>query len=212
MAGLKMELIFWQGLLIGFSIAVPVGPIGLLCIRRALERGRLWGLISGLGAASADAVYGCIAGFGLTLISQFLIDHQMESYLIGGLFLIYSGGKIMLTQSKVDPSQASSNDVQGLITAYLSIFVLTLTNPLTMFAYLATFAGLGIALDKSNNLSVIALVMGVFLGSTLWWAILSSSVVALQTRFNLYSLKWMNRISGLVIIMFGVITLLGMRQ
>ncbi len=212
-----MELIFWKGLLIGFSIAVPVGPIGLLCIRRTLEKGMVWGLISGLGAASADAVYGCIAGFGLTLISQFLLHHQTELRLIGGVFLIYSGCKIIVTRpTEGDPKPSLGtiprSYIQGLAVAYLSMFLLTLTNPLTIFAYLATFAGLGITITRSNGLTAIVLVTGVFLGSTLWWVILSSSVVTLQARFNMYSLKWINRVSGLMIVLFGVGALLGIRR
>ena len=196
---------FLKGLIIGFSIAAPVGPIGILCIRRTLAEGRVPGFISGLGAATADAFYGCIAGFGLTFISSFLINQQGCFRLVGGVFLLYLGMRAFLARP---PEEPSSREGTGLMDAYASTFFLTLTNPMTLLAFAAIFAGLGVASEGKGYFSAGILVMGVFLGSTLWWVILSSGVGMFRKRFDLRALRWVNRISGILITSFGLISLL----
>lgn len=194
-----------QGLLIGFSIAAPVGPIGVLCIRRTLVSGRAAGLVSGLGAASADAFYGCIAGFGLTFISTFLVNQGVWLRWIGGLFLIYLGVTTFLSRP-ADQNQPAQRT--GLVKAYFSTLLLTLTNPMTILSFVAIFASLGLAEQGSHQfLSVIIFVLGVFSGSALWWLLLSEGVNAFRKKFKLAALKWINRISGLVIIVFGLLAL-----
>jgi len=195
---------FLRGLIIGFSIAAPVGPIGFLCIRRTLAHGRISGFVSGLGAATADAFYGCVAGFGLTFISSFLIGQQKWFSLIGGAFLVYLGVKTFLAR----PSERSASERgSGLLAAYGSTFFLTLTNPVTILAFAAIFAGLGIAGRAGNYLSAGTLVLGVFLGSTVWWFILSAGVGLVRKRFDLQLLRWANRISGLIIGGFGLVSI-----
>ena len=197
---------FSRGLIVGFSIAAPVGPIGVLCIRRTLAQGRAVGLISGLGAATADGLYGSIAGFGLTFISGFLVSQQVWLRTIGGIFLCYLG----LTTFLAKPAQSAAEVTgKGLIGAYASTFFLTVTNPLTILSFAAIFAGLGVASAGSNYLDSGILVLGVFLGSALWWLLLSTGVSILRKKFDDRSLIWINRISGLIIIVFGIIALLG---
>lgn len=199
---------FLRGLVIGFSIAAPVGPIGVLCIRRTLVQGRMSGFVSGLGAATADALYGCVAGFGLTFISSFLIGQQGWFSLIGGAFLLYLGIKTFLAR----PSERSASESgSGLPAAYGSTFFLTLTNPLTILAFAAIFAGLGIASQAGDYPSAGILVLGVFSGSTAWWLILSVGVGLVRKRFDLQALRWVNRISGLVIGGFGLVSIFGFR-
>lgn len=196
--------LFIKGLVIGFSIAAPVGPIGILCIKRTLTSGRLAGLVSGLGAATADAVYGCIAAFGLTFISSFLIHQQSWLRLLGGAFLCYLGIKTIFTK----PTEYSSRSNQlGLVNAYGSTFILTLTNPLTILSFAAIFAGLGLLDVKGNYLSSVAIVLGVFIGSACWWILLSTGVSMFRTRFTPTGLLWVNRISGLIILAFGIAAL-----
>jgi len=195
---------FWRGLIIGFSIAAPVGPIGVLCIRRTLTEGRIAGLLSGLGAATADAVYGCIAGFGLTFITGLLTSQTTWVRLIGGIFLCYLGIKTLLTLPAEQPTTA---DNKGLIGNYLSTVFLTLTNPATILSFAAVFAGLGLATTSGNYLTATTLVAGVFLGSALWWLLLCSGVSLFRSRFNPRRLKWLNRISGLILLGFGIIAL-----
>ena len=197
-----------RGLLIGFSIAAPVGPIGVLCIRRTLAEGRIPGLVSGLGAATADATYGSIAGFGLTFISSLLISQQVWLRLIGGIFLCYLGLRTFLTRPAEQAASAKGN---GLIGMYASTLFLTLTNPLTILSFAAIFAGLGVASTGGNYLAAGILVLGVFLGSALWWFILSGGVSIFRTKFTTRGLRWVNRISGIIIMGFGVIALLGVK-
>ena len=197
-----------RGLVIGFSIAAPVGPIGVLCIRRTLAKGRVSGLVSGLGAATADAIYGCIAGFGLTFIASILISQQGWFRLIGGAFLCYLGLKTFLTRPA---EQAASAEGNGLVGAYASTFFLTLTNPMTILSFAAIFAGLGVVSASRNYASAGMLVLGVFIGSALWWLILSGGVSVFRARFNPHGLRWVNRISGVIITGFGLLALLGLR-
>lgn len=195
---------FFRGILIGFSIAAPVGPIGVLCIRRTLTNGRAAGLVSGLGAATADAFYGCVAGFGLTLISNFLVRQQWWLGLIGGLFLCYLGGKTLLSKPAEQAAKAKGT---GLLGAYASTFFLTVTNPVTILAFAAIFAGLGLAKTNGNYGAAAILVLGVFLGSALWWLLLSGGVSLLRERFTTAGLQWVNRISGVIILGFGLFAL-----
>ncbi|MCK4801887.1 MAG: LysE family transporter [Anaerolineales bacterium] len=190
-----------KGLMIGFSIAATVGPIGVLCIRRTLIEGRLSGLVSGFGAATADAIYGAIAGFGLTFISNFLVDQQTWLRLIGGLFLIYLGLKTFLRKPK---DLVLSDQRVKLIDAYGSTLFLTLTNPMTIISFVAIFTGLGLASESGNYLSASILVLGVFIGSALWWLLLSYGVGIFREKFTLAGLKWVNRISGVIIASFGL--------
>lgn len=194
-----------RGLIIGFSIAAPVGPIGILCIRRTLNGGRISGLVSGLGAATADSIYGCVAGFGLAFISNFLVKQQIWLHLIGGAFLCYLGIKTLFAKPA---NQAVAARENGLLVDYASTFFLTLTNPMTIISFAAIFAGLGLASTRGNYGSAGILVLGVFMGSALWWLVLSSGVGIFRKKFNTNSLQWVNRISGLIITGFGLFALL----
>lgn len=199
--------LFLRGLVIGLSIAAPVGPIGVLCIRRTLAEGRVAGLVSGLGAATADMLFGCVAGFGLTFISNALLVHKVWLQLIGGLFLCYLGVKTLLSR----PAEiAATAQGKGLLAAYTSTLFLTATNPLTIFAFAAIYAGLGAA--AGDYRAALTLVAGVFAGSALWWLLLSGGVSLFRAKFNARSLLWVNRISGVVIVGFGVFALFSLLQ
>lgn len=197
-------LLFFRGLVIGFCIAAPVGPIGVLCIRRTLMQGRWMGLLTGLGAATADAMYGAIAGFGLTFISSVLVGQAGWLQLIGGLFLCYLGVRIWLEQPADEAASASGKTLLG---AYASTVFLTLTNPATILSFVAVFAGLGLASAQYDYGAAAILVLGVFLGSALWWLLLSGGVSLLRHRFKLNHLRWLNRLSGIVILVFGILAL-----
>lgn len=198
-----------NGLIIGFSIAAPVGPIGVLCIRRTLREGWVSGLVSGLGAATADAVYGGIAGFGVTWISGFLVSQQIWLRLIGGLFLCYLGVRTFLDRPT---GQTVSTKGSDLVNAYVSTFFLTLTNPMTILSFVAIFAGLGLTSANGDYFSAGVLVFGVFIGSALWWLVLSGGVDLFQTSFSHRKLRWVNMISGMVLTVFGLVALLKMRR
>jgi len=196
-----------RGLVIGFAIAAPVGPIGVLCIRRTLAEGRATGLVSGLGAATADAIYGCIAAFGLTFISGILIGQQGLVRLVGGIFLCYLGLRTLVTAPAEKPSSAEG---RGLAGAYASTFFLTLTNPTTILSFAAIFAGLGIGSATWDYVSATLSVLGVFLGSALWWLILSGGVSVFRTKLKPRALGWVNNVSGIIILAFGVTALLSL--
>lgn len=196
--------IFLRGLVIGFSIAAPVGPIGVLCIRRTLAEGRVSGLVSGLGAASADAIYGFIAAFGITFISSFLVAQQAWLSLAGGLFLCYLGLRTFRSQPGQSDQDITQNNLAG---NFFSTFALTLTNPVTILSFAAIFTGLGLAHSSGDYLAATWMVLGVFCGSSLWWLTLSQGIGTLNRRLTPQWLIWINRISGIIILVFGIFIL-----
>ena len=199
--------LFFRVLVIGFSIAAVVGPIGMLCIQRTLHNGFLYGLVTGMGAATADGLYGSVAGFGLTALATFLIAQLMWIRLIGGLFLVYLGIRTILTQPAVRAATAPAHTYIG---AYFSTLLLTLTNPLTILLFATIFAGIGVVGGKSSLFNALPVVCGVFLGSALWWFLLSGGLSLLRGKFTTRWLLWVNRLSGGMILLFGVVALLSL--
>lgn len=195
-----------KGGLIGLSIAAPVGPIGVLTIKRTLSEGRRSGFVTGLGAALADATYGAVAGFGLTAVSSFMMTHAFWCKLIGGLFLLYLGIKSFLSKPAKKEAQIES---RGLFNNFMSTFFLTVSNPATIFSFLAIFTGLGLGTSNTDYASSMSLVFGVFFGSALWWFILSGIVNFFQMKITPNRMIWINRCSGLIIISFGLWALYG---
>jgi threonine/homoserine/homoserine lactone efflux protein len=196
---------FIKGLTIGFSIAMPVGPIGIVCISRTLKDGWGSGLTSGFGAATADMLYSGIAAFGFRVVQEFLLDQQIWIRLLGGLFLTFLGIRIIFSTLKAVEIPSSS---RGLLGAYLSTLVLTLSNPMTILSFGAVFTGFDLIHEGIRYSDSILMLIGVFLGSCLWWFILSGGVSILRTRFNDSLLKWVNRLSGGVIVAFGIFIIL----
>jgi threonine/homoserine/homoserine lactone efflux protein len=193
-------------LILGFSIAAPVGPIGILCIRRTLAEGRSFGFASGLGAATADALYGSIAAFGLTLITNVLVGQQLWLRLVGGAFLCYLGARTLLSRPAEQAAQARASG-RGLLGAWVSTLLLTVTNPMTILSFVAVFAGLGLGQGAAGELDAAMLVLGVFCGSALWWLVLSGGVSLLRRRVTPNLLVWVNRVSGATILAFGLLAL-----
>lgn len=192
--------LFLKGVAIGLAIAAPVGPVGVLCVQRTLVRGAVIGLLSGLGAAAADAVYGAIAALGLTSVANFLIDCQTYLRLFGGAFLLILGVRVL----RHPPSAAAATDTGGgLLHAFASCFALTLTNPATILAFVAIFAGIGLVGQGAGYGSVASLVVGVFVGSAAWWMALSALVTVLRGHVTPRLMTWVNRVSGAVLVGFG---------
>lgn len=169
-----------KGLAIGFAIAAPVGPIGVLCIRRTFAEGRAAGVATGLGAATADACYGAVAGFGLTAVSGFLLGFQSELRLFGGLFLCALGLKTALEKPA---SGAVKLEGRGLAPAYATTVAFTLTNPATILSFAAVFAGAGLGQQAHGIGAALAIVSGVFVGSTAWWLLLTGFVERWRRRY-----------------------------
>ncbi len=196
-----------RGLVLGLSIAAPVGPIGLLCIKRTLTQGRWYGLASGLGAASADGIYGTLGAFGISTITGALTGAQFWLRLIGGLFLLFLGVRIL--RERPAEHEAAVRPSIGLAGAFASTLVLTLSNPLTILSFAAMFAGMGALNGYANALT---LVLGVIAGSALWWLGLSSLVGLLRARLTPAMLRALNVLSGLVLIAFALFALGGLMQ
>lgn len=193
-----------RGALIGLAIAAPVGAIGLLCIRRTLAEGRLVGFVTGLGAATADGCYGAVAAFGLTSVSSALIAYDAWVRLLGGAFLCYLG----LRTATAAPAVAAAVPSSGrLAAAYGSTLALTLTNPSTILSFAAILAGAGLAETGGERASAALLVLGVFLGSALWWLLLSGAVGALRRAITPAHIRWVNRLSGTALAVFGLLAI-----
>ena len=202
---MRAELaVFGQGLVMGLAVAAPVGPIGLLCIQRTLLDGRIYGLATGLGAATADALYGLVAAFGLTFIASFFLEQQLWIALLGGLYLCFLGQRIFRAAPE---SLAAQSDRGGLLQAYGSTFLLTLTNPITILSFVAIFAGLGLVQGDDDYVAAAILVLGVFCGSAAWWLLLSGGVSLIRDRVNAKTMIYVNRLSGVIILAFGIYTL-----
>lgn len=197
--------LFIKGIILGFSVAAPVGPIGILCIRRTLEYGRLSGFVSGLGAAFADMLYAVIAAFGLTFISNVLTAGQDWLQLAGGVFLLYLGWKTFIAKPRENLNQPVH---KSLLNDFFSVFFLTVTNPMTILAFLGVFAALGFTTSSGNYLEASTLVLGVFLGSAAWWLMLSEGVTLFRRKVTGQVMQWINRISGSLIFGFGVMVLI----
>jgi len=192
-----------KGVVIGFCIAAPVGPIGVLCIRRSLAEGGLIGLATGLGAATADAAYGCIAAFGLTAISNLLVAQRLWLGLLGGVFLCYLGIRTFITK----PAEPNAEVRRlGWISAYLSTLLLTLTNPMTILSFVAVFAGSGLG-GSPDYASASSLVAGVFTGSALWWLLLSGGVSLFRAQVTSGWMRAINQVSGGILLAFGIYAL-----
>jgi threonine/homoserine/homoserine lactone efflux protein len=200
--------VFLRGLAIGFGIAAPVGPIGVLCIRRTLADGRAVGFASGLGAATADAAYGAVAAFGLTLVSSALVGQGLWLRAICGLFLCYLGARTWMAPPHATPGPVSRS--RGLAAAWASTFALTLTNPTTIISFAAVFAGLGLGGRVGGYGTAALMVLGVFLGSALWWLLLSTGVGLFRSALTRDRLRWVNRGAGAIIAAFGVAALAGL--
>ena len=198
-----MDLTFLvRGLAVGFTVAAAVGPISLLTIRRTLAHGRLYGLVSGLGVALADASYGGIAAFGLTAITSVLVGARVVLGVVGGAFLVW----LAIRTIRARPAEAAETDDRpGLAAAFLSIYGLTMTNPMTILSFAGIFAGLGLAGHGGTEAALLTL--GVFLGSSLWWVGLTAVVGRLRDRVTPRALVWVNRVSGAVLLVFGLVAI-----
>jgi len=193
-------IIFLKGLLFGFLLAATVGPMWVLCFRRTLAQGALAGFVSGMGIAVADGLYGAVAAFGLTAISGFLLQHGFWIRLAGGTFLVYLGVKILLSNPATNGNEVPKVSHPK---AFLSTLGLTLANPPTILAFVAIFAGLGLASNADYGTASLV-VLGVFLGSASWWVLLAAGAGWLRGRVGPKLVRVINVVSGLTILGFAL--------
>ncbi|TLX72435.1 LysE family translocator [Labilibacter sediminis] len=193
-----------DGIIIGFSASVPLGPIGVLCIQRTLNKGRLSGFFSGLGAAFSDTLYAIIAGFSLSFIVSFIEERLMLIQIFGALVLIFLGVRIFLSNPAVQLRKQKKGK-GNLFQDFISTFFITISNPLAIFLFLAFFASFGAVKPGDNVINHLILIGGVFGGASLWWFILSSVINLFRSKINLRRLWWLNKIAGTTIVVLVVI-------
>ena len=196
---------FFKGLLIGAAVSAPVGPIGLLCINRSLTEGRLRGFVSGLGAATADMVFCIIAGFGFTFVSRFLEERALWISVVGACGLVFLGLRIFFSRPAEKSCAVTGGD---LVHIYVSTFVLTLINPVTILFFVALFTSLGVTLSHLDYPSLTLLIMGVLVGAVLWWFLLTGCVSLLHRKLTQETIRWVNRISGTIVMVLGLLAFL----
>jgi threonine/homoserine/homoserine lactone efflux protein len=197
-----------RGVAAGLLIAAPVGPVNVLCIQRSLQKGWRSGIISGLGAALVDTLYGGIAGFSISLVIQFLIREQSWIRLIGGILLIGIGAYYY---TKPPLSIASEKEEDSAHSDLISTFLLTATNPTTVLSFLAILAMLGLG-GHRRLWETSLLVGGIFLGSMTWWVILAIGAHMLRDKVTDNTMRWLNRIGGLAIAAFGIVNIIFSRH
>ena len=195
---------FLKGIAVGFVIAAPVGPVGMMCIHRTITDGKLFGFVTGLGAAIADTLYGCIAAFGLGFLAAELINYQMPLRGFGGVVLCVIGIRALSNRRAPNPAAPKRDQ---LFRIFVSTFFITVTNPLTILSFVAIFAAIGIAEVREQMGWGIALVAGVFIGSAAWWALLTSIAGIFHKRLDDTTAIWVGRFSGVVILGFGLVLL-----
>jgi threonine/homoserine/homoserine lactone efflux protein len=192
-----------KGFVLGFSLAAPVGAIGILIINRTVRKGQLYGFISGLGATTADAIYGCIAGFSFSAITNIMMQYNNIIKPVGCFAMCLIGLKIFLT--KVHVEHLKVKDSKSLIGAFSSVFFLTMTNPITVIFFIALFSGLGLNINEKDYVAIFVFIFGVIMGSATWWLILCGVTGVIRHKISKRTIEIINRVSGTAIMIFAVI-------
>ncbi len=197
-----MILLLLKGFVIGFAVAAPIGPVGLLCIRRSIADGRLVGFITGLGAAVADATMAVIAAFGVKSIIDFLLGHRTIFEFAGGVILVFMG----IAAMRVRPPAKAAGPIHApnFTRAFFSTIALTFANPVTIFSLLGIFTAFGVSLRTEGWVEPSWLVAGVFLGSTAWWLVLSFFADWFGRKLNSKLLRTINIATGVLLLLFGI--------
>jgi len=195
-------LIILNGFIIGLSASIPLGPIGIICIQKTINKGHISGLVAGAGAAFADTFYAILAGFGVTFITNFIEEQQILIRILGGLILLFLGYRIFSTNPAIQMRKKHIS--KNFLGDFISIFFLTLSNPMTIFFFGAAFAGFGIVKEQSGFSELLQLIGGVLAGSFAWWFTLTTLVNLFRKKFRLKRLWWINKIAGSIVILFGL--------
>jgi threonine/homoserine/homoserine lactone efflux protein len=199
--------LFWKGLIVGLMVSIPLGPIGVLCVQRTINKGRKSGFVSGLGAAAADAVFAMIAGLGISFIISFIKEQHIYFQIIGGIVIIALGIQIFYT-NPVRQLRLQRLNRNKLSQDFLSVFLLTLSNPMAIFFFMAMIAGINLTSGHLRFVELVSLVAGVFAGCAAWWFMLSSFVNYWRDRFRLKNIWWMNKVAGVLVFFIGLAAIL----
>jgi threonine/homoserine/homoserine lactone efflux protein len=201
-----VPLIFYKGFAVGFLMCAPLGPIGLVCVRRTIMDGRRVGMASVLGASTVDAIYCAVAGLSITFLTSLLQGEKQLVQAAGGLVLMAVGIRIFTASVPVAKVYKRAN---GMIQAFVSTFLLTLANPMPVLVFSAAFTVLGIHGWKGESLPTATMVAGVFAGSALWSPILVTVVTLFRPQFNPSRMRWFNRVTGSLIALIGLTAEIG---
>jgi threonine/homoserine/homoserine lactone efflux protein len=193
-----------RSLIIGFTIAMAVGPITLLVVRRTIEHGGVYGFVSGLGVAAADATYGAIAAFGLTALTNVLVSAHAILGIVGGAIIVAIGLRTIAARPS---GPAQDTDRPGFAGAFASMYALTMTNPLTIVLYAGVFAAIGLG-SGGGMFDAAVVTLAILAGSGLWWIVLCSVVAWVRGRVSTTALLWVNRASGAALVVFGAVAVL----
>lgn len=199
--------LFFKGIAVGLIVAPPIGPVALVCVQRTLNQGRIQGMISGLGAATADGFFAFVASFGLAVVSSFVVREQMWLRLGGGILLCFIGARVITF--KLVPRTASGVR-NSHVTNFASTFLLTLVNPGTFLTITAIFAGFGLVKPDMEHTSAGLLVIGVFAGSELSWVILCSVAERVLRLLGYVKLTWLSKAAGIILVVLGLVICLSL--
>jgi threonine/homoserine/homoserine lactone efflux protein len=203
-----MIVILIKGIIIGWFASLPMGPIGVLCVQRTLSGGKFSGFISGMGAAAADALFALIAGFGVNYIIQMIENQELLFKMIGSSIIVLIGLKIYLTDTVKQFRLSRSNKEGKPLRHFFTVFFLTLTNPGMILLFIWFFATLNIVLNTSNYVMSSVIVLGVFIGGSLWWFTVATIVNRLRNNLRIRSIYWFNKISGGIILFLGIVSII----
>jgi threonine/homoserine/homoserine lactone efflux protein len=193
-----------MGMIAGFSVSVPLGPGGLFCIQRTLSKGPRSGLVAGLGAATSDVIYASLAILSLSFIRTIIENNKNLLFLISGMALMIIG--LAIFSSNPVKQLRQNRESKKFWEDYLTGFLMSITNPGCLFLIMGVFAFLGTSVDRSSGSFIISVILlGVFLGASLWWFLLSTFVNLFRKRFRLRQLWNINRVAGITIMLLGVL-------
>ena len=201
-------LLYLRGVMIGFAVAAPIGPVGLMCIRKALGDGRLAAWAAGLGAAMADTVFGAVVGLSLGAVAQFLDQFTLWLKLVGGCFMLVLG--VSAWRAAAEGMETEPGRGMGLAKDFLSTFAITMTNPGTILGVMGVFAAFGTDASPRGPVQAVFLIFGVFCGSSLWWAVLTEMTIVARARFTPARMRLFNHVSGAALMVFGLAALVSL--
>lgn len=198
----------FRGILIGLMVSVPLGPMGVLIIQKTLQKGALAGFIAGMGAACADLFYATVAAFGLGFVINIIQSHELILQIIGGIFLLIIGLKIYFDNPLKQIRMKKRVSKTGLLGDFLTLFFLTVSNPVAIVVFMAVFAGASVFGSEPSFRIELFVLAGILLGGGLWWYALSTLVNLFRRKFRLRVLITINRVSGVIITLLGILVIL----
>lgn len=199
--------IILQGIIVGIAVSAPLGPIGVLCIQRTLNKGYASGVVSGIGASTADIIYAIIAGFSITFISDFLIEQQNIIRIIGGIFLTFIGIKIYFS-NPIKQIRAQRTQGNKFFSDFITSFLITISNPITILAFGLIFSSFNMIESNENSTNISILIASVFAGALIWWLLLITIISLFKSKIRLRNLFWINKVTGVLIVIFALLVII----